>query len=148
MVEEIFLCVAPGAGVFVDRRTSEVKVGDVVTFFRPDNVRENVTHRIASLESKEEAVLYKTKGDANNAEDIWTVRRDAMWGKVVFHIPWLGFLMSFTKTRPGVLLVVVLPLLIIAIDELRVIIQEIRRIRAKKSKNSSPRVVTTTALLH
>ncbi|MBI5449551.1 signal peptidase I [Candidatus Gottesmanbacteria bacterium] len=135
-----------GSTVFVDRKTTEVKVGDIVTFLRPGNARENVTHRITATETKDNNTLYKTKGDANEAVDIWSVRRESMWGKVVFHIPLLGFVVSFTKTRPGVLLMVVLPLAVIAIDELRVIIREILWMKKKKSKKNSPPVTTITAL--
>lgn len=136
-----------GSVVFVDRKTHQVKVGDIVTFLRPDNARENVTHRIASVEEKDGKILYKTKGDANNAQDIWSIRREAMWGKVLFSIPLLGYLISFTKTRLGVLLVVVLPLTIIAFDELRVIIGEIRRWKKKKSTKGKTPATTLTALL-
>ena len=57
----------------------------------------------------------------------------------------VGFLMSFTKTRPGVLLIVVLPLTVIAIDELRIIFQEISKIRKKKLRKIIHR---TPLLLH
>ncbi|MBI5619587.1 signal peptidase I, partial [Candidatus Gottesmanbacteria bacterium] len=140
--------IAEGSVVFVDRRTAEVKIGDIVTFFRPENARQNVTHRIVAIENKDDKTLYKTKGDANNAPDTWSIRREAMWGKVLFSIPLLGYLISFTKTRLGVLLVVVLPLTIIAIDELRVIISEIKKIRRKKKgKEKTSQTATIVSLL-
>src|SRR5438477_12252779 len=39
-----------GAVVFVQRRYQDFKVGDIITFIRPNNPKENVTHRIFQTE--------------------------------------------------------------------------------------------------
>lgn len=136
-----------GSVAFVNRQSDEAKVGDIITFMRPDNTQENVTHRVEGVEEKEGKIFYKTKGDANNASDAWRVKREAVWGTVMFHVPWLGYLISFTRTKPGVLLIVVLPLIVIAIDELRVIFQEINKIRKKKEMKDTSSSASAIALL-
>lgn len=119
-----------GSVVFVQRGFQQLKVKDVVTFIRPDNPRDNVTHRIV----EETNLGYKTQGDANNAPDGWTVRKEAVWGKVVFTLPYLGYVLTFSRTKPGVILLIALPLSIIILDEIRVILNELRKRRKKAVK--------------
>src|SRR5437868_1632207 len=49
--------------------SSDVKVGDVITFVRPDNQSELVTHRVIRIESGPSGTIWVTKGDANSVED-------------------------------------------------------------------------------
>ncbi len=76
---------AIGVGDFViTRRADTYAEGDVITFF--DSTRgEYVTHRIIAV--SEEG--YATRGDANSGQDKFTVKQDAVVGKVV--AVWEGF---------------------------------------------------------
>ena len=122
-----------GSIAFIVRgQTENIKIGDIITYKRPDKAQENVTHRVAGITTIDGKEAYKTKGDANNDLDLWTVRKEAIWGKLAFSIPFLGFVINFTRTRLGVVLVIVLPLILIALDEIRVIVQEIKKMRKKK----------------
>ncbi len=123
--------VSEGSIIFVKRGFENVKPGDIITFKRPDKVTENVTHRVVNEEDIESGVGYRTKGDANDDPDLWVVRKEAIWGKVLFSIPLLGYIINFSKTRLGVILLIVLPLMLIAFDEIRVISREIKKIRKK-----------------
>lgn len=126
--------IPPGAIAFVMRTSDELKIGDVITFIKPDDLKENVTHRITSVEDIDGKITYRTKGDANNASDLWKVPSGFVRGKVLFSIPFLGFAVNFAKTRTGVMALIVFPLVLIALDELRVIVKEIRKMRGKKEK--------------
>ncbi|EGT3617550.1 signal peptidase I, partial [Clostridium perfringens] len=66
----------------------EVVSGDIITFKYEGNI---VTHRI--VEKTEEGFI--TKGDNNNAEDTEIVREEDLIGKVLFNIPFLGYVTVF-----------------------------------------------------
>ena len=40
---------------------------------------------------------YKTQGDANNVVDDWELTDDAILGKVIFHLPYLGYLLRLPQ---------------------------------------------------
>lgn len=81
------------------------QVGDVITF-RHGRGTDLVTHRI--VEITDEGI--KTKGDANESEDVWTIPPDFVQGVVAITIPKGGFVVLFLSQPAGigaVLLVVV-----------------------------------------
>ncbi len=88
---------------------------DVVTFRSPENQRV-VTHRLVA-ENKDEINGFITKGDANRDEDEATITPSDIIGKVVFVIPKIGFLISFSQTIPGLVILILLPALGIIFDE-------------------------------
>lgn len=122
-----------GSIVFVKRGFNDIKKGNIVTFKRPGKPQENVTHRIVGEDKSKGRTVYITKGDANAASDLWVVPKESIWGKAIFSVPFLGYVISFAKTKLGVILLIALPLVIIALDEARIIYSEIKKMR-KKSK--------------
>jgi signal peptidase I len=76
-----------------------LKTGDVITFRVDDKL---VTHRITQVTKKDNYVLFKTKGDANNVEDEGEVLAKNVVGKYVFHIPYLGLVMSKIRGPVGI----------------------------------------------
>lgn len=121
-----------GSAVLVERQTSPVQRGEVITFIHPNKPVDFVTHRVVGIKQEGNTISYQTRGDANNTVDQWLVKREAVWGKVALVVPLLGYLISFAKTKLGVVVVIVLPLLFIAASEMRVIIKEIRRLKKVK----------------
>lgn len=140
-----------GSIIFVQRGFENIKVGDIITFKRPDKPVDNVTHRIVGETTLDNKVAYRTKGDANDGDDMWVVRKEAIWGKALFSVPLLGYLISFSKTKVGVLLVIALPLIIITVDELRIIYKEIIKLRrkseVKKGEDGSGKAKSVLALI-
>jgi len=136
-----------GSVVFVQRRYDGFNTGDIITFIRPNNPKENVTHRIFSISSLNGKPTYKTKGDANTAIDPWLVRPDAIWGKVTFFIPLIGYVISFSKTRLGVLLVIALPMLIIIADEFRVIYLEVDAMKKRRREKRTQTVLSAFIMI-
>jgi len=122
-----------GSIVFVKRGFNDIKKGNIVTFKRPGKPQENVTHRIVGEDKSKGRTVYMTKGDANTAADLWVVPKESIWGKAIFSVPVLGYVISFAKTKLGVILLIALPLVIIALGEARIIYSEIKKMR-KKSK--------------
>jgi signal peptidase I len=74
-----------------------------------------VTHRIIKVVNKKQ---FKTKGDANRSEDEALVNKENIIGKVVFTVPKLGYLVGFSKTPLGLIILVLVPALGLIIDEL------------------------------
>jgi signal peptidase I len=76
----------------------QLKVGDVITFVdqnRPDTF---VTHRIVELSVTDGQATAKTKGDANNTADAWSVPANKAVGRVDLSLPYLGFLMIWLSS--------------------------------------------------
>lgn len=99
-----------------------ISLNDVVTF--RDSTNRVVTHRIIEVNKGQEFV---TKGDANRNEDRETIRESQIIGKVVMVIPKVGFLINFSKTLPGMIVLIFVPAFIFVISELKNIGDEIRR---------------------
>lgn len=66
--------------------------GDIITFHNGDTV---VTHRVV----KKEKDIFITKGDANKTEDPVPAEASQIIGRVVFHLPYLGYVIHFLKAR-------------------------------------------------
>lgn len=78
---------------------NELKVGDVITYEVSQGVM--ITHRIFSIDvSKKEVV---TKGDANNTVDGAPVLEAQIVGKVIYHVPYIGYISIYIKTPRGIL---------------------------------------------
>ena len=52
---------------------------------------QNIAHRIVDKIKSENTVLYKTKGDSNNVEDMELVRVEQIKGVYKFHVKYIGF---------------------------------------------------------
>lgn len=81
-----------GAVVFTKEGEFSPKKGDIITFHNGDTV---VTHRVV----KKEKDIFITKGDANKTEDPVPAEASQIIGRVVFHLPYLGYVIHFLKAR-------------------------------------------------
>ena len=93
-------------------------VGDIITFNSSD-VRYNgltVTHRIVDKqEASVKSSIYTTKGDNNPVIDPTAVRTDAIYGKVLFKIPKLGYFQNFISKPSNFFICILVPALIVLI---------------------------------
>jgi len=122
-----------GSVVF-DKSGTDYKVGDVITFKIP-NSKDTVTHRIAAIKPDvKKNIFYQVKGDANNAPDPDLVASNMVVGKVSFSIAYLGYLVAFIKTLPGLIIFIIIPATIVIYQELTNIKSEVANIRAAKKK--------------
>ena len=108
----------------------DYKIGDVITFQIAKN-KEPVTHRIYDIKVVGGEPRYITKGDANNAPDQREVSQREIIGKVLFNIPYLGYVVDFAQKPIGFGLIIIIPGAVIIFDEARKIYEEIK----KKKKN-------------
>ena len=97
-----------GSLIYVKAADSqELETGDVITFrLDGDTV---ATHRIVGVvpdETDPSVIRYRTKGDANNAEDGSLVPYENVIGTPVFTSPCLGYVANYIQKPPGLYLAV------------------------------------------
>lgn len=79
---------------------SQVEEGDVITFLLSDTV--TATHRVVGIVDQGDGALrFRTKGDANDAEDGSLVHYKNVIGTPVFAIPKLGYAANYIQHPPG-----------------------------------------------
>ncbi|MBQ6901059.1 MAG: signal peptidase I [Firmicutes bacterium] len=92
-----------GSMVYVmEADTATLELRDVITFRLSEETV--VTHRIIDIihdENNPQKVSFQTQGDSNNVADGTLVEPDDIIGKVVFKIPYMGYLAMFLGTRQG-----------------------------------------------
>jgi signal peptidase len=73
----------------------DARPGDIVSF--PDPTRDGrlVTHRLEKVRAEGDTAFMVTKGDANNAVERWSVPTDGEIGRVVYHVPKVGYVRAF-----------------------------------------------------
>ena len=77
----------------------EYFVGDIVTFKIPGSEK-LLTHRVVEISAISDANgigVIRTKGDANNVVDDWQLTDEDILGKIIFHIPYLGYLLRLPQ---------------------------------------------------
>lgn len=92
-----------------------VKVGDVLTY-KVDNAI--ITHRVTKIVPKEGKLFFETRGDANNVEDSSLVGEDQIVGKVLFRIPYGGYIARFIRSPFGLFILVAVLILPMLVGEL------------------------------
>jgi len=92
-----------GSLVYVKKiDTNKLKIGDVITVQLTEDV--TGTHRIVDIitDSNDPSVLrFQTKGDANPVIDDILFEDNDIIGKVIFMIPYLGYIANFIHTPFG-----------------------------------------------
>ena len=92
-----------GSIVYVTKvEATELKVNDVITFNLGSGTK--ATHRIIDIvpdETNPNILRFKTKGDANEHEDHSLVESHNIVGRVLFHIPYMGYVVNYIQHPPG-----------------------------------------------
>lgn len=89
-----------GALLYVDKDTSDIEVGDTITFYSDKEKQILVTHRVVEIDYTQ--MIYYTQGDANLVRDINPVSKGDILGTPLFSIPNLGYLadkLSYTSGK-------------------------------------------------
>lgn len=94
---------------------TELRQNDVITFVA-DEDNTVVTHRIIAVEGTNDALKFRTKGDANDVADGALVHYKNVLGKPAFQIPFLGYLAFHIQRPPGLYIALVVgTLLLVAV---------------------------------
>ncbi len=128
--------ISTGSIVMVAPKES-YKIGDVITFKNLANAKAPITHRVADMRVDKGNPLYITKGDANNASDAREIVHAEVMGKVLFHVPYVGYGVAVAKTPYGFAALIIIPAAIIIADETKKIWREIKAMRKKQPHDES-----------
>lgn len=123
-----------GSVVFVKKENYYI-TGDIVTFSPKGNKTEVVTHRIVNVERDSVYngnTKFQTKGDANKTPDNWEINEKNVSGRVIFSLPYLGYIASVAKDPKGFIALVIIPATIIVYEELKTTKREILKLFKKK----------------
>jgi signal peptidase len=117
-----------GSVVFYKKiQASDVKVGDVIVFARPDDPNEKVTHRVYQIGSAQTGRYFVTKGDANGAPDNWRVPAVGSGWIASGHVPVLGYVLADLQSQTGRLLLLLIPAILLGAITLYELVTERRR---------------------
>ncbi len=119
-----------GAIVMV-KPEADYQKGDIITFRVGKTAKDIVTHRIIDVKNGQ----FVTQGDANNVADTGSVRKSQILGKVVFSIPYAGYVANSVHSKLGFILLILIPALFIIFDQMKNIVGEVKKIRKKKLAN-------------
>lgn len=120
--------------IVIIKPSANYTVGDVVTFGKDTKKDVPTTHRIVSSRAVEGVLLFTTKGDANEDPDPNEIKQNDIHGKVLFDVPFFGYIIDFARKPLGFAVLIILPALIVIFDEGTKIWKEI-----KKNKNKEKR---------
>ena len=100
--------------------TGDIKPGVIISYEAGKNL---ITHRVLSIDGN----TLITKGDANKEPDSTPVRLSQVQSRYIFRIPYVGYVAGFLRTRPGWLLSIVLPSIVLVGFIVKDIIKEASR---------------------
>jgi signal peptidase len=89
----------------------DVSVGDVIVFYPPTTSqhRSTLMHRVVSIREEDGQRLFHTKGDANATADPWEMGIEGHGSRVVYAVPYVGYLVNFAGSPLGWTLLLLLP---------------------------------------
>jgi signal peptidase len=105
--------IATGSLVIISKvDPNNIKVTDIVAFQSPADPKQTIVHRVVKKIADQPLQLL-TKGDANKSADSWNIYGEGIIGRYRASVPYLGYLIAWTKTPVGFGFVIVIPALII-----------------------------------
>ena len=119
---------------------NDYKVGDIITFGEISKTKTPTTHRIKDIKIVDGNPVYITKGDANNSEDNAEVLVTSVKGKVLFSVPYLGYVLNFMRQPIGFALVIIVPATLIIWEEIKKIIGEIKKSKKKTESGAVEKI--------
>jgi signal peptidase len=121
---------------------ASVNEGDIITFGdgERDATRNKpgtdlVTHRVVDVVKTDDGLAFKTKGDANEEADQQLVPADALAGRVMFSVPYIGHVIAFAGTRLGFIALVAIPIGLLILGEIYDLARAARRQRESTEPN-------------
>ncbi|MBP0725112.1 signal peptidase I [Bacillus sp. RG28] len=87
-----------------------LKVGDVVTYKTINDPNMKITHRIKEIKTENGQLSFITKGDNNDSQDPKPIPQANIVDKYSnFTIPYLGYIIAFSKTKMGIISLMIVP---------------------------------------
>jgi signal peptidase I len=89
---------------------NQLAIGDVIAY-SPEAGGIPIVHRIIGIREEAGARFFSTQGDANQTADAKEVALPASAWKLWYSVPWLGYVINFSFSRTGFIMMVIVPLL-------------------------------------
>lgn len=132
---------AGGTVVVNEVPATTIHDGDIITFQRGEvaEIQQGqagsnlVTHRVVDIVRTDDGLAFRTKGDANEEADRKLVPANALIGRVMFSIPYIGHIITFAGTQMDFLALVAVPLGLLVLSELYDLARVARRERSEAS---------------
>lgn len=102
-----------------DVEPKQVAAGDIITFKDPKDPNRIVTHRVVEVINDNGQLGFVTRGDANEDIDSVPVPEDNLIGRARFWVPYAGYALDYTRSKKGLLTLVVIPGVLFILFELR-----------------------------
>lgn len=119
---------------------NEIHAGDVIAYNDPGGTPNvMITHRVMAITEGEER-LFQTKGDANEEQDAYQVPVSKLVGEMVFVIPFAGYLPETTKSTSLFFVMIILPALLLVLDEVRNIMRYNNPIHIRKTEKNKRKI--------
>src|SRR3989338_8359089 len=118
--------------IVIIKPSASYTVGDVVTFGKDTKTDIPTTHRIVSSRAEEGVIMFATKGDANEDPDTTEIKQSDIHGKVLFDVPFFGYIIDLARKPLGFAVLIILPAIIVIYDEGVKIFKEVKKMQLKK----------------
>jgi len=108
--------------VFKAAGIDDVKAGEIIVFREDRFSNALVTHRAVDKVFDGGKLYIKTRGDNNHRPDTMLVGKDELMGKTIYIIPQAGYILAFTKTPVGLLVLnfmLAFFVLLLVVDKIR-----------------------------
>ena len=90
---------------------TSIKVGDIIVFDPPQGSR--TIHRVTKIQTLPNGTIqFKTKGDANPNEDPHWIPEQNVHGRVLYRIPYLGWL-ALDPTIPIIIIIIIIIIILL-----------------------------------
>jgi signal peptidase len=135
----------PAGSVAITRPVdaTQLAVGDVIAMGGHERGLP-ILHRIVAIEDVDGGRLVTTRGDANETNDRLPITVSGKGDRLVYHIPWIGYFLAFSRSALGLALLVGIPASIWVVRELLNVRKAIkRRIERKAQRNGSAKDVAS-----
>jgi len=100
----------PNGSIGITRQINadSIDVGDIVALEKSSHTLP-VLHRVIAIDTSSGTPKFVTQGDANKEPDAEPVGLQGPGDKVVFSIPWLGYLVHFARSGAGRAFLLIIP---------------------------------------
>lgn len=106
--------IAAGSVVYIDENkdAAALSAGDVIAYHTDGGIR--IVHRIMSKDVKERYMI--TKGDKNDAEDLYPVLFENIDGMALFSIPAVGYVVQWMRSADGMAGLIIITALFLTVE--------------------------------
>jgi len=112
----------------------DIKTGDVITFYSSEPTIKGMlnTHRVVKIENSDGELIFTTKGDANDSEDLYKVSSGEVAGVYVCRLPFLTSIANLFKKSGIFLLLVIIPSVAVLIISVKDVFKKAESAKTEK----------------